>query len=193
MKEYKSPEWHRERCSKKFKDWKGKVIKRDEGICQKCGSDEDLIAHHIYSFKTCVSGRYLKSNGITLCQRCHRAFHKSYGIKKNNQKQIDEFISFKSLTESCYKNRQIGDIPLFARRKNVFVALMDNKRERGVQISRRTLEILFRNLHKDDKLGAKDREYIKVLLGTKIYIPEKEVKIKPKHIPIKSKYYRFSY
>ncbi len=57
----------------KYKLWRKKVFERDFYTCVICGKVGGVInAHHIKSWKHFPKLRYVVSNGITLCQKCHR-------------------------------------------------------------------------------------------------------------------------
>ena len=55
------------------KNFREKVLKRDNYTCQICGSRENLEAHHI--IPRSKGGTNLVENGITLCKDCHKAVH----------------------------------------------------------------------------------------------------------------------
>lgn len=55
--------------------WRQKVLKRDNNICQHCGSTENLCAHHISYWSNDPINRVNVDNGITLCQECHAKEH----------------------------------------------------------------------------------------------------------------------
>lgn len=60
------------RASKKYKDWREKVFKRDNWTCQDCGIVGGYLeAHHIKSWKCYPKLRYIIDNGKTLCLKCH--------------------------------------------------------------------------------------------------------------------------
>lgn len=64
--------------------WAAAVKKRDGYVCQRCGFegkplDYKLHAHHIKCFSCHKELRLDINNGITLCKRCHKAFHDLYG------------------------------------------------------------------------------------------------------------------
>ena len=71
--------------------WRKKILRRDKS-CIKCGSKEDLVAHHILNYSEYPSLRTDINNGKTLCKDCHVRFHKIYGLKNNNHNQLNEFI-----------------------------------------------------------------------------------------------------
>jgi ribosomal protein L39E len=69
------------RNSHEYRKWRNSVLKRDEKICRKCGSNNKLNAHHINSFSENKDLIFETNNGITLCNVCHNNFHKMYGYK----------------------------------------------------------------------------------------------------------------
>lgn len=64
-----------DRNSQRYKDWRISVFQRDKYRCQKCGTQKDIQAHHIKSWKKNKDLRYVVSNGITLCRKCHLEAH----------------------------------------------------------------------------------------------------------------------
>lgn len=58
-----------------------KYIMRMHKKCQQCGSDEKLVAHHIF-YKSKYPQLSLNiDNGITLCTNCHHELHYLNGYK----------------------------------------------------------------------------------------------------------------
>lgn len=56
--------------------WREAVLKRDKGVCQKCGdSGVEMHAHHIKAYIDYPESRYDVSNGVTLCCVCHWDIH----------------------------------------------------------------------------------------------------------------------
>lgn len=53
--------------------WRRSVIKRDRNRCRICGTSKKLEAHHIRPFRSHPEDRWLLTNGITVCQTCHRS------------------------------------------------------------------------------------------------------------------------
>jgi len=86
-KENKTPDKHN---GWEYKEWRKRVINRDESICIKCGEYCDKpVAHHLISFAKHREERYNVDNGITMCNFCHNEFHNTYS--RNTFTQI-EFI-----------------------------------------------------------------------------------------------------
>lgn len=83
---------HQIRSSKKNSDWVLSVFKRDKFTCQSCGdaTGGNLNAHHKIEFKNIINSYNILSmadalecamlwdvsNGITLCEICHRDVHR---------------------------------------------------------------------------------------------------------------------
>ena len=106
MRGNKHPKWRidltdeerKKRVEGRFSDpkltrWRKKVYERDSYTCQKCRDKTggNLVGHHIYSWAYYPKLRYVTKNGITLCESCHKDFHKIYGNVKNTQKQFKQW------------------------------------------------------------------------------------------------------
>ncbi|NCU40118.1 hypothetical protein EOL99_04515 [Candidatus Falkowbacteria bacterium] len=69
------------------------VYLRDKYTCIKCKQvGGKLNVHHIENFSQVVEKRTCISNGITMCLKCHRKFHKKYGYQNNNNLQMQEYL-----------------------------------------------------------------------------------------------------
>ncbi len=75
--------------------WRRSVYTRDGYTCKKCGDSagRNLNAHHIYSRNTHPKLTYVSRNGITLCETCHKEFHRAYGYGNNTKKQLTDYMS----------------------------------------------------------------------------------------------------
>jgi len=92
------------------KKWRLAVFQRDNFICRRCGKrGVELNAHHIFNWAENKELRNDINNGITLCKECHTEFHKKYGFRNNNLKQITEFVGDKQMKDRILKN-EVGGI-----------------------------------------------------------------------------------
>ena len=79
-----------------FRLWREAVFARDNWTCQKCGKrGGELHPHHIYNFADYHEFRFAIDNGVTLCKKCHKEFHKKYGTKNNTREQLEKFLNNK--------------------------------------------------------------------------------------------------
>jgi hypothetical protein len=74
------PPWERKctkRSSPEYVQWRAKVFERDDYTCQKCGQRGGVLnAHHIKSYAKYKKLRTDVTNGITLCEVCHKKEHR---------------------------------------------------------------------------------------------------------------------
>ena len=67
----------RDRNTIQYIEWRRKVFERDNYTCQMCGEKGcRLNAHHIIHWAMDKDKRYDETNGITLCENCHKKVHK---------------------------------------------------------------------------------------------------------------------
>jgi len=82
------------RNSAEFKDWREAVFERDDWTCQKCNvRGGSLHPHHILNFSQYPDMRFSLDNGVTLCEKDHREFHKRYGQEYNTKEQLNEYLN----------------------------------------------------------------------------------------------------
>ena len=62
------------RQSWEYKEWRTKVLARDDFICKDCKMKGN-IAHHLELFALNLKKRFDINNGITLCRKCHIKRH----------------------------------------------------------------------------------------------------------------------
>lgn len=76
-----------------YKEWVQAVYERDGYTCQCCGDRKggNLNAHHLDGYAWNKEKRTDVSNGVTLCDSCHKAFHTTYGFNNNTKEQFAEF------------------------------------------------------------------------------------------------------
>ena len=77
----------KKRNNYKYRKWREAVLARD-GACLKCGSLENLEAHHIKTFADNPQDRFDVSNGLTYCHDCHKQIHKE--ARDFGRSQVDQ-------------------------------------------------------------------------------------------------------
>jgi hypothetical protein len=88
-----TPEYREIRKSIEYRLWREAVFARDNWTCQKCKKrGGKLHPHHILNFAEHPELRFALDNGITLCEECHKEFHRIYGNKHNTKEQLEEFL-----------------------------------------------------------------------------------------------------
>ena len=78
-----------------YNEWRRNCFERDNYTCQNCNdaTGGNLIAHHIFNYSEHSHLQTDINNSITLCEKCHKLFHNTYGYKKNSNLQLQEFLS----------------------------------------------------------------------------------------------------
>lgn len=70
------------------------VMERDGYKCVLCGVHENrMFVHHLNGYNWDVENRCNPDNGVTLCDGCHKAFHKRYGKGWNTKEQFIEYAN----------------------------------------------------------------------------------------------------
>lgn len=62
-----------DRNDPRVRSWTKEVLSK--GMCENCGSKENLEAHHILKWSDYPKGRIDVNNGMCLCHRCHTEEH----------------------------------------------------------------------------------------------------------------------
>ena len=68
------------------------TVKHRDGFCKKCGSGYSLEVHHIKAWKYYPDLRLDPDNGILFCHKCHREFHKIYGLQNASFANMAEYL-----------------------------------------------------------------------------------------------------
>ena len=72
-----------------------RVLRRDGFTCQCCGATNcKLNVHHLNGYDWYIEGRIDDTNGISLCENCHKNFHSIYGYGNNTKEQFEEWIGY---------------------------------------------------------------------------------------------------
>lgn len=58
--------------TREYRDWRKKVLTRDNYMCKSCESNEHLETDHIKPFSLYPEFRFDVNNGRTLCHECHK-------------------------------------------------------------------------------------------------------------------------
>lgn len=76
-----------------------RLIRQMQEYCAKCGSVDDLHAHHIFSKTLFPERSRLFSNGVALCGDCHRQFHSRFGKGGPGAAELTEFLGNPQIAE----------------------------------------------------------------------------------------------
>lgn len=84
-----------DRNSSEYIKWREDVLERDNNTCVCCGASKRVVlnVHHLDGYNWCLDKRVEADNGVTLCENCHKEFHKKYGKGNNTKEQFEEFIN----------------------------------------------------------------------------------------------------
>lgn len=81
---YLKSEWWKYLRSKKI---------NNKSKCCICGIKERLQLHHFnYEFKYAGQASKATKHTKILCSGCHKAFHDTYGVKKDMTKEMEDFL-----------------------------------------------------------------------------------------------------
>jgi hypothetical protein len=77
-----------------YDEWRTNIYERDKYTCQCCGDNTggNLNPHHKDGYNWCVERRTDVTNGVTLCDTCHKDFHSEHGYGDNTEEQYNQWI-----------------------------------------------------------------------------------------------------
>jgi 5-methylcytosine-specific restriction endonuclease McrA len=86
----------KKRPNKRAGEWRKAVFERDDYTCMLCGKRGGVLeAHHILPFAYYPELRYEKSNGQTMCRKCHDRTKIPYNKMRDKYlKSIKEGVFF---------------------------------------------------------------------------------------------------
>ena len=92
-KDLTDEERERGRYIEGYKEWGCEVKKQYNFTCDICGESPSglLRSHHLESYDSNKELRTDISNGVCLCDKCHKEFHHIYGYGNNTKQQYIEF------------------------------------------------------------------------------------------------------
>jgi len=82
---------NREDACLELRFWRKAVFERDWFKCQVCGCRGRVVAHHKDGWDWCEARRLDVDNGVTVCVKCHTAFHLKCGYGGNTE---DQWVAF---------------------------------------------------------------------------------------------------
>jgi 5-methylcytosine-specific restriction endonuclease McrA len=90
------------RKSSDYRIWRDAVFTRDGYTCRNCNATGVyVVAHHILSFSAHIDKRYEVSNGLTLCEPCHRETE-SYGNRPRDYQEAGTIGEMVGLTAGAF-------------------------------------------------------------------------------------------
>jgi 5-methylcytosine-specific restriction endonuclease McrA len=74
--------------------WRLDIFNNNDFTCQICNKRGSYLnAHHLDGWDKHENKRFDVNNGVTMCTKCHKKFHKAYGHGKNTKEQWYEFYN----------------------------------------------------------------------------------------------------
>ena len=83
-----------------YNQWREKVFEENHHTCECCGQHGGTLnAHHKDGYNWCIERRLDVTNGVVLCEDCHKDFHNIYGYGYNTEEQYEKWINYKDLRD----------------------------------------------------------------------------------------------
>ena len=80
------------RIQEGYNEWKQEVKKQANFTCNICGNrGNKLRSHHLDGYNWCKERRLDLTNGVCLCESCHKEFHHIYGYGDNTEADYLEY------------------------------------------------------------------------------------------------------
>lgn len=135
------------RYDKGYNKCKNDVLKRFKNTCCVCLSVENVVWHHLYSYKYYPDLRTEINNGVCICEICHNNFNDLYGntntleqfieFRKNDKNKNGKQLTFSETVEFGNRNnKQLKEQTTKLKLKNAIVSDCDNKVIKGKQNSK---------------------------------------------------------
>lgn len=80
-----------------YTEWRDEVKRQANYTCDCCGKrgNGELHSHHLDGYDWCKERRIDITNGVCLCEDCHKEFHHINGYGDNTEAQYIEFKEYK--------------------------------------------------------------------------------------------------
>lgn len=80
-----------------YTEWRDEVKRLANFTCDICGDNRggNLVSHHLDGYDWCKERRMDVTNGVCLCECCHKEFHHIHGYGDNTKEQYEQFKEHK--------------------------------------------------------------------------------------------------
>ena len=127
-----------------YNDFVKNVLFLSNYKCMICGSKNELVVHHLDGYSWCEEKRTDISNGVCLCDRCHKTFHSQYGYDNNTKQQFEEWIGcevecFDKSDKIDFSTRKVVCLETLTVYNSTYecnrLCLLNNKQNRASQVA----------------------------------------------------------
>lgn len=87
-----------------YKAFRRAVFARDKK-CVVCGATKNKVVHHLDGYAENQEKRTDINNAVTLCEDCHKDFHRLYKYGKNTEEQFKEYLKEKEAKSNGKHNK----------------------------------------------------------------------------------------